>query len=306
MARLVEWQTVALAAGVYGAWAGLLAATPWIGAMAAALLMIPVLVLHSSLQHEIMHGHPFANRRLNELLGTPGLGLYLPYDRFAATHLAHHDTPDLTDPLADPESYYVRPEDWRRYGPLRRGILQVNRCLAGRMLIAPLFFTLCLLRHDLRAIARGDRPILRAWLLHLATVPVVLVLVVLVGGIPLWLYALACYAALSVLSIRTFLEHRAVGPFIERSVIIENGGVLGFLFLNNHLHALHHAQPDVPWYRLPALYRRERDRILRRNGGYAYPDYSAVIRRYLLAPKEPAVYPAVLPKPPSLPILPAR
>ncbi|MDE0705416.1 MAG: fatty acid desaturase [Rhodospirillaceae bacterium] len=301
MARRIEWPTVAVAAGVYGAWAGLLAATPWTGATAAALLMIPVLVLHSSLQHEIMHGHPFGDRRLNDLLGTPGLGLYLPYGRFADTHLAHHDTPDLTEPLADPESYYVRPEDWQRYGPVRRGILQVNRCLAGRMLIAPLFFTLGLLRHDLRAIARGDRRILRAWLAHLATVPAVLALVVLVGGIPLWLYALACYAALSVLSIRTFLEHRAVAPFRERSVIIERGGLLGFLFLNNHLHALHHAQPEVAWYRLPALYRRERDRVLNDNGGYAYPSYGAVIRRYLLAPKEPAVHPGAMPETPSAP-----
>ncbi len=301
LARRVEWPTVAVAAGVYGAWAGLLVAAPWIGATAAALLMIPVLVLHSSLQHEILHGHPFRDRRLNELLGTPGLGLYLPYDRFAGTHLAHHDTPDLTDPLADPESYYVRPEDWQRFGPVRRGILQANRSLAGRMLIAPLFFTLGLIRNDLRAIARGDRTILRAWLLHLATVPIVLVLVVQLGGIPLWLYALAGYAALSVLSIRTFLEHRAVGPFLERSVIIERGGVLGFLFLNNHLHALHHAQPDVPWYRLPALYRRERDRILRRNGGYTYPHYGAVIRQYLLAPKEPAVHPAAMQNRPSAP-----
>ena len=200
LARRVEWPTVAVAAGVYGAWAGLLVAAPWIGATAAALFMIPVLVLHSSLQHEILHGHPFRDRRLNELLGTPGLGLYLPYDRFSGTHLAHHDTPDLTDPLADPESYYVRPEDWQRLGPVRRGILQANRSLAGRMLIAPLFFTLGLIRNDLRAIARGDRTILRAWLLHLATVPIVLVLVVQLGGIPLWLYALAGYAALSVLS----------------------------------------------------------------------------------------------------------
>ena len=299
MARRAEWPTVAVAAGVYGAWAGLLAAAPWTGPAVAALLMIPVLVLHSSLQHEIMHGHPFGDRRLNDLLATPGLGLYLPYGRFADTHLAHHDTPDLTEPLADPESYYVRPEAWRRYGPVRRGILQVNRCLAGRMLIAPLFFSIGLIRHDLRAIGRGDGPILRAWLIHLATVPAVLALVVLVGVIPVWMYLLSCYAALSVLSIRTFLEHRAIGPFEKRSVIIERGGILGFLFLNNHLHALHHAKPDVPWYRLPALYRQERGRILRRNGGYAYPDYAAVIRRYLLAPKEPAVYPAALLEPPS-------
>ena len=301
MARRLEWPTVAVALGVYGAWGGLLAVAPWTGPAFAALLMIPVLVLHSSLQHEIVHGHPFGDRRLNELLGTPGLGLYLPYGRFAATHLAHHDTPDLAEPGADPESFYVRPEDWQRFGPVRRGILQLNRCLAGRMLIAPPFFALGLIRHDLRAIARGDRPVLRAWLLHLATVPAVLAIAVHIGAIPIWMYLLSCYAALSILSIRTFLEHRAVGPFCERSVIIERGGILGFLFLNNHLHALHHAQPEMPWYRLPALYRRDRDRLLQRNGGYVFPGYGAVIRHYLLTPKEPAVYPAALLKPPPHP-----
>ncbi|MDE0717740.1 MAG: hypothetical protein OXH64_07370, partial [Rhodospirillaceae bacterium] len=70
---------------------------------------------------------------------------------------------------------------------------------------------------------------------------------------------------------------------------------------NNHLHALHHAQPEVAWYRLPALYRRERDRVLKNNGGYAYPSYSAVIQRYLLAPKEPAVHPGAMPETPSAP-----
>ena len=108
---------MALAAGIYGAWFGLLMAAPWIGTAAAALLLVPVLVLHSSLQHEILHGHPFGDRRLNELLGTPGLGLFLPYGRFAATHLAHHETSDLTDPHADPESHYTAPDDWRRFGP---------------------------------------------------------------------------------------------------------------------------------------------------------------------------------------------
>jgi fatty acid desaturase len=29
------------------------------------------------------------------------------------------------------------------------------------------------------------------------------------------------------------------------------------LFLNNNLHAIHHASPDLPWYELPARYRGE-------------------------------------------------
>lgn len=297
----MEWQTVALAAGVYGAWFGLLIAAPWIGPAAAALLLVPVLVLHSSLQHEILHGHPFRDRRLNALLGLPALGLFLPYGRFAATHLAHHGTSDLADPHADPESHYTAPEDWRRFGPVRRGILQVNRCLAGRLILAPPRFLFGLMHSDIRAVVSGDRPILHAWLAHLATVPIVIALVVFVSGIPLWLYALCCWAALSVLSIRTYLEHRAGGPPEERTVIVERGGILGFLFLNNHLHAVHHARPEVAWYRLPALYREHREHILERNGGYAYPSYGAIIRRYLLSPKGPAVHPGAMPEPPSAP-----
>ena len=189
--RRVEWPTVALAAGIYGAWFGLLTAAPWIGPAAVALLLVPVLVLHSSLQHEILHGHPFRDPRLNALLGLPALGLFLPYGRFAATHLAHHETADLTDPHADPESHYTTPEDWGRFGPVRRGILQINRCLAGRLILAPPRFLFGLMRSDIRAIGRGDRPILRDWLAHLATVPIVIALIVFVSGIPLWLYALS-------------------------------------------------------------------------------------------------------------------
>ena len=283
---------MALAAGIYGAWFGLLLAAPWIGPAAAALLLVPVLVLHSSLQHEILHGHPFRDRRLNALLGLPALGLFLPYGRFAATHLAHHETDDLTDPHVDPESHYTAPEEWRRFGPVRRGILQVNRCLAGRLFLAPPRFLFGLMHSDIRAIGRGDRTILRDWLAHLATVPIVIALIVFVSGIPLWIYALCCWAALSVLSIRTYLEHRPGGPAEERTVIIERGGILGFLFLNNHLHAVHHARPEVAWYRLPALYREHREHVLERNGGYVYPTYGAIIRRYLLSPKEPAVHPS--------------
>ena len=75
-------------------------------------------------------------------------------------------------------------------------------------------------------------------------------------------------------------------------MIVERGGILGFLFLNNHLHAVHHARPEVAWYRLPALYQEHREHMLERNGGYIYPSYGTIIRRYLLSPKEPAVHPS--------------
>jgi len=282
---------VGLAVAVYAAWFGLILGSPWLGVPLAAALLVPVLVLHSSLQHEILHGHPFPDQRWNDALVTPGIGLFLPYGRFADTHRAHHATPHLTDPQTDPESHYVTRSHWADAGSLKRALLSLNRCLAGRMVLGPPLFVLGLMRQDLATIMQGDRRVLRDWFLHLATAAAVIAFVATVSTIPLWLYGLACWAALSVLAIRTYLEHRAVEPVEARSVIIERGGLLGFLFLNNHLHAVHHARPGVAWYRLPALYRRRREHFIKANGGYVMPSYGAVLRRYLLAAKEPAVYP---------------
>ena len=289
--RKIEWPTVGLATGIYGLWWLFLIYSDALGHGVTAVVLVPLLVLHSSLQHECIHGHPFPDQRLNDLIAGAGIGVLLPYGRFAALHRAHHATDALTDPRSDPESHYVSPESWRCYGPVRRWCLHVNRCLAGRMLVGPPLSLYRLIRQDIQSVIIGGGPVLRAWLSHGVTAGATLYLVSAVAGFPLWLYLLCCWAALSILAIRTYLEHRAVGPVASRSVVIEHGGALGFLFLNNHLHAVHHARPRVPWYRLPALFRANRARFLRQNGGYAYPSYGAVARRYLLSGKEPAVFP---------------
>ena len=70
-----------------------------------------VVTLHMSLQHEVIHGHPTRSRVLNQLLAGPSLSLWLPFERYRATHLQHHRDHHLTDPLEDPESFYVTPEN---------------------------------------------------------------------------------------------------------------------------------------------------------------------------------------------------
>ncbi|MEM9270956.1 MAG: fatty acid desaturase, partial [Pseudomonadota bacterium] len=60
---------------------------------------------------------------------------------------------------------------------------------------------------------------------------------------------------------------------------------------NNNLHSVHHANPTVAWYDLPRLYHARRDEFLRRNRGYYYPSYGAVMRAHLLRAKEPVVHP---------------
>ena len=63
------------------------------------------------------------------------------------------------------------------------------------------------------------------------------------------------------------------------------------LYLNNNLHALHHARTDLPWYSLPKAYRLSRDAVLAATGGYRFDSYGHVMRRYLLTPKDSPVHP---------------
>ncbi len=108
---------------------------------------------------------------------------------------------------------------------------------------------------------------------------------------PVWAYLLSAYAGMSILKIRTFLEHRAHDLARGRTVVVEGGWLLPFLFLNNNLHVVHHAKPGVAWYRLPALYAANREEFLRRNEGYRYASYGEIFRRHFLTPKDPVPHP---------------
>ena len=94
------------------------------------------------------------------------------------------------------------------------------------------------------------------------------------------------YPGVSLTLLRSYLEHQARPAPGERSVLIEAGWPLALMFLNNNLHALHHAEPGLAWYRLPARYRARRRELLENNGGYRYSGYMEIAARYLLRPKE--------------------
>jgi len=56
---------------------------------------------HSSLQHELLHGHPTPWQGVNRAIGLIQLSLWLPYDVYRASHLAHHQDETLTNPQHD-------------------------------------------------------------------------------------------------------------------------------------------------------------------------------------------------------------
>jgi fatty acid desaturase len=120
---------------------------------------------------------------------------------------------------------------------------------------------------------------------------VVLTWTTAVCGIPFWLYVICAYFGLSLLNLRTFAEHQAHESLGGRTVIVEASPFFGLLFLNNNLHYVHHENPRVPWYDLPALYRSKRGEFLAANESYRFKGYGEVIRRHLFHAKAPVPHP---------------
>jgi fatty acid desaturase len=286
----VEWPTVVLLAACYGLWGMGVFVLPAVSLGLAVAVTAWAVAQHSSLCHEAIHGHPTRSPAVNAALVFPALVLVIPFGRFRDTHLAHHQDADLTDPYDDPESNYLARRDWEGLPAALRLLLRANNTLAGRLVLGPVLGVATWVADDLRAAWQGNRAVIAAWLWHVPAVSLVL-LCVLASPMPLWAYGLAAYLALSLLKIRTFLEHQAHERARGRTAIVEDRGPLALLFLNNNLHVVHHMHPRVPWYRLPQLYRANRERYLGVNGGYRYRSYGEIVRRYLWTPKDPVVHP---------------
>lgn len=283
----IELPTLALLIGTYLLWAAALwLIAPW-SIAGAVILLILCIAQHSSIQHEVIHGHPFGRQTLNEASVWPAIGLVVPFQRFRDTHLAHHQDANLTDPYDDPETNYFDPEIWDKMTTAQKVLMRFNNTLLGRMLVGPIIGTFAFIRYD---ICNLDAEVRRGWLAHIPAVLLVLALVWL-SPMPVWAYLVACYGALSVLKIRTYLEHRAHEKHCARTVLIEDRGLLSLLFLNNNYHVVHHMHPTAPWYKLPALYREKAERFLQVNDEYYYPNYRAIFRKYFLKAKDPVPHP---------------
>lgn len=253
-----------------------------------------IIAVHSSLQHEMLHGHPFKTQALNDLLVFPALGIFIPYQRFKDTHLAHHFDPNLTDPYEDPESNYQDPLTWGRLPLLAKYLYDFNNTLAGRMSVGPAIGLWHFYLSDARDILRGHKRVIGAYALHGLGLCLVGVWWAFYATAPFWVLLAAAYCGMSILKIRTFLEHCAHERVSSRTVIIEDRGPLALVFLNNNFHAVHHAHPKVAWHRLPGVFRARRAEFLRRNGGYCYSTYAEVFRLYLFRRKDPVAHPLML------------
>jgi fatty acid desaturase len=294
MARRIEWPTILLIVAVYAV-IGLLvwfhASLPW---WLILILGAPTACLHSSLQHEVLHGHPTRNRTLNEFMVWLTPTFWMPYQRYRETHLTHHNDAHLTDPELDPESYYDLPETWARRGGWQRTIFTFNHTLLGRMTIGPAVGIIRFWGSELWSIYKGDHTKIGCWALFFASIATSIYFICFVAGMPLWkYYVLVAYPGISLALVRSYCEHQAVPHVGERTIVVEASSFWSLLFLNNNLHIAHHEVPSLAWYELPAYYRRNRERLLSKNKHYLMNGYGEIFSKFFLRAKEPIPYPDV-------------
>lgn len=292
----VEWQTVAVIVAIYSCWLGL---TYFHASIPGALLFTmggALVAWHSSLQHEIIHGHPTSNKKLNWLFALPPLALWLPFEIYRRSHLEHHRDEVLTDPSKDPESKYWDPLDWDDLTAVGQFVALVQAPLLGRLLIGPFWSIGLFLTQETNLFINGDKTRRKIWLNHaLLVVPVILWLTLVCKmNLLEYLYSFV-YPGTAILLLRSFAEHRAVKEVKHRTAIVERAHVFGLLFLNNNLHAVHHRHPTLPWYDLPAKYEENREEILNENGGLVYDGYGDVLKRFLFTPHDVLLHPSLRP-----------
>ncbi len=289
---VVEWLTVALALVIYGSWLLLVFYHAFVPNWLLLLLGGIVIAWHSSFQHEVVHGHPTRYKKINHAFGFLPLSLWLPFPLYASTHKNHHVDERLTDPLDDPESKYLTDEQWQKWSPIARLIEKAQSPLLGRMIIGPVWMIGKFMLGELLKILRGDHSSLRMWLLHWLTVSVVLFWVIGISGMSLESYIVFfVYPGTAILMLRSFAEHRAAEKASHRTAIIEEASLLGLIFLNNNLHAVHHSRPALPWYELPEYYRTNREHFLNENAGLMYRGYGDVIAKYLFRSHDQVIHP---------------
>lgn len=292
-----ELPTWALIGAIYGGWLAL----TWFAAALPLWVVLPagawLIAWQMSLQHEVLHGHPTRHQWLNDALGFPPLNLWLPYARYRDSHRQHHRTPRLTDPLDDPESYYLTPEQAAGLGPSGRAFHAALNTFPGRIALGPVLAIGGFLANEVRLLCAGDLLAWRIWPVHLLGCAVVLAWVLGVCGLSLPYYLLVfVWPGVALTLVRSFAEHRADVDPAARTAIVEHAPLLGLLFLNNHLHVVHHARPDLPWFAIPRHWRAHRAAILAATRGPRYAGYGAILRAYLLRPHHPPAHPAPAPR----------
>lgn len=270
----IEWPTMLVMLFTYSSWLSL---TLWHAAIPTVILVIALsllVALHSSLQHEVIHGHPTRWQAINTAMAFPALGLSVPYQRYEILHLQHHRNWLITDPYDDSESYFLARAQWGRCNKIIKVILKVNNTLLGRLIIGPLIMLVRMLIAEVRE-SKHSAHVRSGWAWHAAGVMLVLAWLWLVG-FPIMLYVCIAYIGTALLMLRSYGEHLPEHNTEHRSAIIKSNVFMQLLYLNNNFHRVHHDHPEVPWYKLPSLYRAQ----YQQHTVHVYTGYACLFKRF--------------------------
>jgi len=288
----IELPTVGLIAGNYLLWVIALL-TGETMPITSAILMCLVLVLQSSIVHELIHGHPTNSNSLNLCLGILPITLWYPIHLFKETHLKHHKNTHITIPDIDPESYFCRAGCWQAKSNIGRLFALINMTLFGRLLFSVPNTLIEVFKRAVIDLSEGTKVQRLYWTLHFFLMILLLIVIIKLDSMPLITYIVCATIAHSIISIRAFFEHRpAINP-MHRNVIVKSNWFFQLLFLNNNFHAVHHRYPTLPWYRLSTLYNETKDEVLEKNQGFYFSGYSKWLT-FLFRPVHGPIHPGSL------------
>ncbi len=286
-----DWRTLIIAALVYVGWFATVFTHKQLPWWATFALLTWFGAWHLSLQHELVHGHPFQNPKFNAALASLSVTLWVPFLSFKRDHISHHNT-TLTHPELDTESYYSLPEKWQKSNRLLRTIYWANRTLAFRLTVWSVFSAVQYFVADAwRAIRNVDNA-RSAWLLHIPALIAVTFLVTQAADMSVLEYLVGgVFGSHSLNMMRSFSEHKTLGNETTRTAMIDAGWLMSILMLNNNLHIAHHDEPSTPGYlgpetaeRTTAYERAEKIDSLYKGG------YGEIIRRFTFKPYDQPVY----------------
>ena len=287
-----EWPTWLLLIGVYGGWFAIILNSAWLGRGLSSLLLIQLLVLWLSVQHELLHGHPTRSVLCNKILGYAPFAVWYPYTLYRDSHLLHHRDEDLTVPGVDPESRYLTAVRWQGSSLFERSLHWLNKTVLGRFAIGAPLALLALAAEELQRLKNRERQAWLMWLTHGAFTVLMLCFVARFSVLPVWHYLLLISVpALSIAMIRSYYEHRPHAQPEQRTVLNEAGWPWRWLFLNLNFHLVHHDLPGLAWYDLPQAYRMRREQWVARSGGFLVQGYGQLWWRHGFKPIDSPEHP---------------
>jgi len=286
-----DWRTIIVAFVVYLGWFVAVFTHKYLPWWATFALLTWFGAWHLSLQHELVHGHPFRNSKLNAALASLSVTLWVPFLSFKRDHISHHNT-TLTHPHLDTESYYSMPDKWQKSGRFLRTLYWANRTLAFRLTVWSVISAVQYFVSDAwRAIRNVDNARF-AWLLHIPAIIAVTLLVTQAADMSVLEYLIGgVFGSHSLNMMRSFAEHKTLSNESSRTAVIDAGWLMSLLMLNNNLHIAHHDEPSTPWYLVPETAKRLNSFERAAQVGVLYSGgYSEIIRRFTFRPYDQPVY----------------